>query len=60
MTTRGLLIQTLIATVLWGLGMVLVFDWPRAEILKPMVFFAAVYWGIGRIIGLILAKRSQK
>ncbi|WP_439103093.1 hypothetical protein [Celeribacter marinus] len=59
MKTRALLYQTLIATALWGLGMVWLFDWPRDKILAPLLFFAATYWVIGRIIGLIVAKKDE-
>lgn len=42
---RGLLYQTAFVTLIWGAGMVFLFDWPREAIAVPMVMFAAIYFG---------------
>ena len=41
---RGLIYQTLFVTVLWGLGMVFLFDWSRETIAAPMAIFALIYF----------------
>ena len=53
---KALAIQTLIATVIWGLGMHFLFDWPREKLLMPMIVFAGLYWGASRLLGLIIKK----
>jgi hypothetical protein len=40
---RGLIYQTAFVTLLWGLGMVFIFGWPRDTIAVPMVVFAMIY-----------------
>lgn len=46
MSWRGVLFQTLLATTLWGLGMHLVFGWPREGLLAPMALFAAAMFAM--------------
>ncbi|WP_376873199.1 hypothetical protein [Albirhodobacter sp. R86504] len=41
---RALVYQTAFVTLLWGVGMVFIFDWPRATIAGPMAAFALLYF----------------
>ena len=46
MTWQSVVFQALVATVLWGLGMIYAFDWPRETILFPMVMFGLLMFAI--------------
>lgn len=46
MTWRAVIFQVLAATALWGLGMTLVFDWPRETILLPMAMFGMLMFAV--------------
>ncbi|MEF3047717.1 hypothetical protein [Pseudotabrizicola sp. L79] len=53
MTWRGVALQTLVAMVLWGLGMTWVFGWPREAILTPMVMFGLLMFAVLGTVKLV-------
>ena len=60
MSWRGVLFQTLLAMVLWGLGMVFVFGWSRADVALPMVMFGMLMFAVLGTIKLIRERRNGK
>ena len=60
MTARARLFQTGIATALWGLGMHFLFDWPREDLLAPMLVFGCLYWVVSRVVHHLVEQRREQ
>lgn len=58
MTWQSVVFQTLVTVVLWGLGMIFVFDWPRETILVPMVMFGLLMFAILGTLKMVRDRRK--
>ncbi len=60
MPFKALLIQTLIATALWAVGVSFLFGKSLQELLPGALIFAALYWVVARVLAHVMAKKDPK
>lgn len=60
MSWNTVIFQSLVAMAIWGLGMTMVFAWPRETILLPMAMFGLLMFAILGTVKVIRDRRNQK
>lgn len=60
MSWQSVIFQSLLAMVLWGLGMTLVFGWPRDTLALPMGMFGSLMFALLGTVKVIKDRRNPK